>query len=389
MKRFATLLFSLLLTGCAAVAPPPPPPPQLFQDQLFGQPDADIGPDQIFALTDEMKHYAHALLNVRAKREPQLVLFDALYKRDLLQLEYDSTMTRNAAQTFAARRGNCLSLVVMTAAMAREMAMTVQYQTVTTEESWSRSGNLYFASGHVNLVLGRPRMQDVHSVESNQYMVVDFEPPAETKNLVTVEIPERRIIAMFMNNRAAESLSRNELQRAYWWARKAAEADPAFFSPYNTLAIVYQHHGNLPQAETALRYANALQPNNTIAMFNLAQVLDGLGRPLEALAMREQLARLEPYPPFHFFHLGQQAMQNGDYKKARKLFAREVERAPYYHEFHFWLAVASYQLGDLDTADKHMKLARDNSTTRNDHELYAAKLDKLRFQERQRNAYSN
>jgi Flp pilus assembly protein TadD len=392
MKRFAALLTSLLafqlLTGCATVAPPPPPP-QLFHDELFGQPDADIGADQIFALTDEMKKYAQALAFSRAKREPQLILFDALYKRDQLQLEYDSTMTRNAAQTFQARRGNCLSLVVMTAAMAREMDMTVQYQAVTTDETWSRSGNLYFASGHVNLVLGKPRMKDVHSVEPNQFMVVDFEPPAETKNLVTIPISENRIIAMFMNNRAAESLARKELNRAYWWARKATVADPTFFSPYNTLAIVYQHHGNLQHAEAALRYAQALQPNNTIAMFNLVQVLDNLGRPLEAAALREELARLDPYPPFHYFNLGQQAMKDGDYKKARQLFAREVDRAPYYHEFHFWLAVASYYLGDMKTADKHMKLAMDNSTTRSDHDLYAAKLDRLKFQERQRNAYSN
>ena len=45
MKRFAALLLSLtaslLLAGCATVAPPPPSA-QLFQDQLFGQPDADI-----------------------------------------------------------------------------------------------------------------------------------------------------------------------------------------------------------------------------------------------------------------------------------------------------------------------------------------------------------
>ena len=392
MKRFAALLISLLasqlLAGCASVAPPPPSA-QLFQDQLFGQPDPDINASQIFALTDEMKAYAHKLAASRAKREPQLILFDALYKRDQLQLEYDASMTRNAAQTFEARQGNCLSLVVMTAAMAREMDMTVQYQAVTTEETWSRTGNLYFASGHVNLVLGKPRMKDVHSVEPNQFMVVDFEPPAETRNLVTVPISEDRIVAMFMNNRAAESLSRKELNRAYWWARKATQADPTFFSSYNTLAIVYQHHGQLPQAEAALRYAQQLQPNNTVAMFNLVQVLDNMGRTLEAAAMREQLARLEPNPPFHYFNLGQKAMQEGEYKKARNLFAREVDRAPYYHEFHFWLAVASYHLGDMKTADKHMKLAMDNSTTRKDHQLYAAKLDKLKFEERQRNAYSN
>jgi Tfp pilus assembly protein PilF len=391
MKRFAALFTSLLalqlLSGCATVTPPPPPP--LFADQLFGSPSESMGADQIFAVNSEMRAYADVLRLTNSKRPIQMVLFDALYKKEQLQLEYDSTMTRNAAQTFAARRGNCLSLVIMTAAMAREMGMSVRYQSVTTEETWSRSGNLYFASGHVNLVLGKPRLKDLNSVDNNHYMVVDFEPPAEGHKMVVEEIPEQRIIAMFMNNRAAEALSRGQLDNAYWWARNSVVSDPTFFSSYNTLAIIYQKHGHLPQAEAALRYASVLQPSNTIAMFNLVTVLDGLGRKDEAAAMRAELARREPNPPFHYFNLGQQAMQAGDYVKARNLFAREVDRSPYYHEFHFWLAVASYKLGDMKTADKHMKLAMDNSTTRSDHDLYAAKLDRLKLQERQRNAYSN
>jgi Tfp pilus assembly protein PilF len=392
MKRFAALslflpLLAALLSGCAT-APPPPPPP-LFADQLFSRPSESTAPEQIFAVNPEMHAYADALRVTNNKRPIQQVLFDALYRKEQLQLEYDSTMTRNAAQTFAARRGNCLSLVIMTAAMAREMGMTVRYQSVTTEETWSRSGNLYFASGHVNLVLGKPRLKDINAVDNNHYMVVDFEPPAEGRKMLVEEISEQRIIAMFMNNRAAESLSRGELDNAYWWARKSVETDPSFLSPYNTLAIVYQKHGNLPQAEAALRYAGVLQPGNLIAMSNLVTVLEGMGRRDEAAVLRSELVRREPNPPFHYFNQGQLAMQAGDYTKARNLFAREVDRSPYYHEFHFWLAVASYKLGDLPTADKHMKLAMDNSTTRGDHDLYAAKLDRLRIQERQRNAYTN
>ena len=59
------------------------------------------------------------------------------------------------------------------------------------------------------------------------------------------------------------------------------------------------------------------------------------------------------------------------------MFAKEVERAPYYHEFHFWLALSYLGLGDYDKARKQLTLAMENSTTRSDHDLYAAKLDRL------------
>ena len=52
-------------------------------------------------------------------------------------------------------------------------------------------------------------------------------------------------------------------------------------------------------------------------------------------------------------------------------------RADHYHEFHFWLAVASAQLGDLAAARKHLALAVENSTTRGQHEIYAGKLARL------------
>ena len=51
-------------------------------------------------------------------------------------------MTRNAAEAFDARSGNCLSLVIMTAAFAKELGLPVRYQNVFVDEAWSRSGDL-------------------------------------------------------------------------------------------------------------------------------------------------------------------------------------------------------------------------------------------------------
>src|SRR5207253_2928566 len=78
----------------------------LFRDHLFAAASERISADDVFALSDDMKHYLSTEIagQLRAKG-PQRGLIDALYDKTQLKLEYDSEMTRNASQTFAARAG--------------------------------------------------------------------------------------------------------------------------------------------------------------------------------------------------------------------------------------------------------------------------------------------
>jgi Tfp pilus assembly protein PilF len=75
-----------------------------------------------------------------------------------------------------------------------------------------------------------------------------------------------------------------------------------------------------------------------------------------------------------------QAMRGGDYRKAKALFAREVKRAPYYDEFHFWLAIACLRLGEAREAREQLALAMDTSTRSDTRDVYSAKLEHLRSQ---------
>jgi tetratricopeptide (TPR) repeat protein len=113
-------------------------------------------------------------------------------------------------------------------------------------------------------------------------------------------------------------------------------------------------------------------------MSNLALVLYDQGQVAASQALARKLENMERDPPFGFFKRGLAAMQEGDYRLAKEMFGKEVDRAAYYHEFHFWLALALVGLGETEAARKHMSLAIDNSTTRKDHELYAAKLARIR-----------
>ena len=183
---------------------------------------------------------------------------------------------------------------------------------------------------------------------------------------------------MFLNNRSAEALVAGRVNDAYWWARAAIGRDPKFVSAYNTLGVVYQRHGDLAEAERALAAGLERDPRNTHVMSNLVPVLGAMGRRAEAAALAHRLEELDPHPPFSYFTLGMNALRERNFTQARDLFAKEVDRAPYYHEFHFWLAQSYLALGQIDQAKKHLGLALEYSDTGRERALYAAKLARIK-----------
>jgi Flp pilus assembly protein TadD len=373
----------LLLALLGACATPPPrfagkPPAFLFQDDSFAVPQERYRASDVFSVSDSMRHFlafdiAHQLRTMgRASG-----LIDALYAKRWLRLEYDGSKTRNASEAFDARAGNCLSLVIMMAAFAKELGLQVEYHAAHTQEIWSRNGDLLLGSSHVNVTLGAWHADIANRVYRNP-LTVDFLPPDETSGLQTEEISEATVVAMYMNNKSVEALVRGQLDDAYGWARAAIRESPEFVSSYNTLGVVYMRHGDLQQAARVFGYVLKGAPDNATVLSNLADVQSELGNESEAAALRSRLARIDPYPPYYYFNLGMAAMQQNDFRAAKKWFAKEVDRADYSHEFHFWLGVAYFKLGEVERAERQLLLARERSSERGDRDLYAAKLAWLR-----------
>ena len=131
-------------------------PQALLHDESFTPPAQPIDAREVFAVDDAMRDYLrHNTRGALYFQNRADWLVQSLYKRGELKLEYDAAVTRNAAQAFDARAGNCLSLVVMTAALAKELGLQVEYNSAYTEETWSRNGSLLLRSGHINITIGR------------------------------------------------------------------------------------------------------------------------------------------------------------------------------------------------------------------------------------------
>jgi tetratricopeptide (TPR) repeat protein len=374
MRLSPVVLLAGCLLGACATPAPPPGPESLLAGALFAPPSEPVRTDELFAMSDAMHRYLAVDIADQMRIDgPQAGLIEAMQTRAQLKLEYDAARTKTAAATFDTRSGNCLSLVIMVAAFAKELHLPVSYRSAYLEESWSRTGNLLISSGHINITVGR-RILDAKTYRDLSPITIDFLPPEEISGLRTRDIDEARVVAMYANNRAAETLADGRLDDAYAWAVEGVRRDPTFTGAYNTLGVVYLRHGDLGPAAQAFERVLATAPKDTRALANLAETYGRQGRTAEAEATRQRLAALEPYPPFYFFNLGMEAMRHDDFRAAREMFARELARADSYHEFHFWLGVADWRLGDEAAARRQLALAMDNSLTRSQHDLYAAKL---------------
>ncbi|MDG0856931.1 tetratricopeptide repeat protein [Roseateles puraquae] len=379
---------ALGLSGCA-VEPKAPPQADVFLDAAFRPPSVVIDAQEALAMSPAMQRFAETEMASEIRLKGQRDgLIDALYTRGRLQLDYDAETTRTAAEAFAAKRGNCMSLVLMTAAFARHLGLPVRFNSVYLEESWSRMNGIFFIAGHVNVSLARPLSLQSRAVFGDpELLTIDFLPPDQLRGNRSRPIEESTVLAMFLNNKAAEALTVGRVDDAYWWAREAIRTDGRWLAAYNTLAVLYRRKGLLDRAEATLRLVLEREPLNTQAMSNLILVLSDTGRRDEAQRYANQLAQIQPVAPYKYFDEGVAAMRAGDYAQARQLFRKEVARAAYVPEFHFWLGLANYGLGDVSAARGEIAKALENSATVKDRELYGAKLawlNEMREQQRQR-----
>ncbi len=349
---------------------------RLFHDEVFSPAGPAIAQADVFAPSEAMRLFLEqeaASWTHRRTTAEQLV--EALTS-GRLGIRYEAESTRDAAKTFDARAGNCLSLVILTAAFAKALQVPVTYQSAILDPAWVRSGRTLLEVDHVNVTLGA-RRAEIDGGGRPSSLVVDFLPGEDLRGLRTREIAERTVVAMYRNNRAAESLLQGGLDDAYAWAREAVRADPRFLPSLNTLGVVYLRHGDIPFSVATFRAVLGRESENTLVMGNLALALERQGHAGEAAALRERLAKIEPRPPFYYYDRGRSAMERGDYRVARDLFAREVARNEYNHELHFWLALADLQLGELAGAREQLELAKEMSPTDRERDLYAVELARL------------
>lgn len=389
VRPMAAALLALTLAACAT--PEPITLPTLATDAAWRQAiaagerhfgaaaTAQPLPDPLQVSPAMRAHLeAHVRPTARAADDLRRPLLDALFERRGLKLDYAADHTRTAAEAFDERRGNCLSLVLMTTALADELGLRVRVREVLGEPSWTRSGQLVLVAGHVNLVLLPPLGGPTFAGQGSGEWVVDFVPGQNQRRQRVREVSMAQVRAMYLNNRAAEAMADGDLPQAFALARAAVTQAPADPNARNTLAVVLHRAGLTDAAEALLREVLARAPDHIGALTNLQGLLVARDAAAEAAALGQRLARLLPEPPYRYYDQARTALAERHWADARALLLRELTRTPEDPLVHHALAEAELGLGDLASARRHLALASSYSSDAAQRQRFHAKLDALR-----------
>ncbi|MGX9460021.1 tetratricopeptide repeat protein [Shewanella sp. A14] len=290
--------------------------------------------------------------------------------------EYRDHYTRTASDTVLNRQGNCMSLVVLSAALAEILGVPVEFNDIDVEPVWDRRGGFYLINGHVNLSLFPPENTHVVLFRGTE-VLVDFLPDRSVRSYQKKRVNKRQLSAMYYNNVAAEALVEADYDTAYALVKNAINLNPKYVAAINTLAVIYRHKGFDDEAEQVYRAALQVNPKELSTLYNLALILGEQNRLVEWAEIHKTLELERINNPFYYFDMAQQAYFDRQYQDALVWYQRAVEKADYRHEFYFGLSQAYWATGEERLAEKSLKRALALSDTHNKYR-YQTKLQAMR-----------
>lgn len=383
VTRIATwvALGAMLIVAVAACTTPVPrsetPPEGMRAMEVidssplaYGAPDLSQANVDMLVLSPEMKAFVDEHVDRNARQSDRLAeLLYAVLGGDRFVLAYDDS-TRTAEDTFANRRGNCLSFTNMFIAMARDLGLEAHYQEVEIPPDWSISGQTFLIAEHVN-VLVEVRNALNRVVDFNSYdTIVDVEAESEV-------ISDARARAHYFNNIGVEQMLAGNVELAYANLRQSVREDRTFDSPWVNLGILHRREGLAEYAEAAYLEALRHDGENLMAMSNLADLYEEQGRTQDAQHYLAKVREHRMGNPFYRFRLANMAFNDGDYKAAIKNLKYAIRQKNDEDRFYYLLSLSYLMAGDKAEAQKWMQQAEEVAKATEDRQRYNRKLDLL------------
>jgi Tfp pilus assembly protein PilF len=383
-----------LLCGCIAPSPDPflqgasPDAAQVTEAPFsFNTPGLFTGTEAIATPTDlhtltpaQLADFRAWMEDPDAHRVPRHQrLFDYLQKITHEFTYYGATTS--ASNALLQRNGNCMSLAVLTTALAEAAGIEIGYQLMEDTPVFEYEGSLVVKGVHLRTILYDPAwtppvFKSLLLVRSG--LQVDYFPSARERFVANVS--RERYLAMFYQNVAVEALEAGDIDKAYHHALAALDYDPDSAPAINTLAIAHRRAGALDRAEALYLHGIAHADDKLSLLKNYQALLLFKGRTEEARDIANRLEAMDDPSPYNWLHLAQSAERDSDFAAAARYYRRAIEKAPYLHEAHLGLALAHYQQGKFSDAKLAMQDAVDKVVKPATRRLYETKLHLLEQQ---------
>lgn len=345
-------LLSLLLMACSASTMKVEKATTKFDDNLFPQYQniKILSKEEVFALSPDLEQKLNqseiqALSNhARAK-----YFLELLYSRDISTFTYNANGTTIATRTWEEKSGNCISLTILAYSVGRALKLPIVMQDVDVPVQFDRRGNVEFLNTHVNaMIRSKDFWFDTDSTQRG-FLIIDFEP--QTIVLKPGKpLDEQEVLSRFYNNLGAEYLAIGQRIHAYAYLRAALQSDPNNSLALSNLAQIYLQEGAPHFAENSLKQALHINPDDAVVMRSLQALLRQQNRHQEAQTLEPAIRASDEKNPHYLIGLGLHAMSQQRYHEAIDKLERAAQMTNGFAELHQALAEAYNKTGEVEKA---------------------------------------
>jgi Tfp pilus assembly protein PilF/peroxiredoxin len=132
--------------------------------------------------------------------------------------------------------------------------------------------------------------------------------------------------------------SKRMADTAEMWFKKAIEADPRFTAPHISLGKFYAERNNIAGAKEQFEAALAKEPDNVIAMCELAMILVNEGKLPEGKGLIEKAIKVEESFTPCYYYMGYVLGKEGNLEESMKMFDKALEINPIDYNTHIYKA---------------------------------------------------
>ncbi len=291
-----------------------------------------------------------------------------LYGSDGLALRYAPEVTHTAIESFAARQGNCLSVMNLFVAMARYAGIDANFQTVKVRPNWDRRGNLVVLSQHINAT-GR--------FGPHRRYVSDFTPEVSLQQFTSTTLTDVQARSLYFTNIGVEALIEGNSEEALDFLKNALFLDPDSSVAWNNIGAIYSDLGNSELTEFSYKMSVLKDSNSMSAIGNLAKFYRKNGQLARAKQYDRAIERFNETNPYFFYSQGSAALSDDDFVLAEELFLKAVSLMRFEPVFYQALSRLYAAKGENERSTDMILIAK-NITSQNS-QVYEPSSNKMRI----------
>lgn len=324
---------------------------------VFGAPVAPLTnlPPRLLERHPEMPDFVAAAVSHKPLSVARLKLvLKALSEQNYFVGSYAADATQTASDSFANKRGNCLSYTAMFVVLARMADLEVSFQVVDVPPAWTAGTDYLVRSTHINAVVHGVRM----SRPARHDLTVDFNSVASTSRYKTKIISDAYANSLFLANLGVQQLQAGNNLAGFRYLRASIQLEPTNTDLWVNLAAFYATHQAPQQAQAAYLKALNLDPGSRAVHAGLARAYDKLAQPKLAQYHQELARRYQAKNPYYHFSVAQRALQQANYLYALEAINRALQLHAADGSFHYLKAFTLNGLGDATGAAQSLRKAK-------------------------------